>query len=350
MKNSPKLEDLDVLNKTGIVRVDLDAVLDDEVEPRKNLRLLVIKPTVDYLFQKGASSLILIAHYGRPEGKFVPELSLKSLVQPLKDVLERDIFFIDSLNFDEIMRLEEEKKGNQSVFLLENLRFWPGEESNDINFAKNLASLSDFYVNEAFASSHREHASIVSLPKLLPSTLGLRFEKEVENLSRLFDSQERPVLIIVSGTKKDKLSYLDGLSKVANMVLIGGRFPDYLPDDSIYRRDNRFLVARLNPDKEDITIHSIEDFEREIKRAKTIALIGPIGKYEEEGHRLGTKRVFEAVADSSAFKIAGGGDTIKAIEMFGIASKFDWISVGGGAVLEFLTKRTLPGIEAIVCG
>lgn len=348
MINCPKLDDLEITGKTGIVRIDLDAVLDDEVNPLSSLRLLAIKPTVDFLFEKKAFSLILIAHNGRPEGKFIPELSLENLVSPLKDVLKREVVLVKSLDFEEIEQFIKSNKKESAIFLLENLRFWPQEEENDINFAKNLAGLADFYVNEAFASSHRSHASIVSLPSLLPSSLGLRFEKEVENLSYVFDNPERPVLIIVSGTKKDKLSYFNGLAEIADMVLVGGRFPDYLPDYSVYRMDKRFLVARLNPDKEDITIHSIEDFEREIKRAKTIFLIGPVGKYEEEGHRLGTKRVFEAVACSSAFKIAGGGDTIKAIEMFGISGKFDWISVGGGAVLEFLTKRTLPAIEALI--
>ncbi len=118
-----------------------------------------------------------------------------------------------------------------------------------------------------------------------------------------------------------------------------------MSDNSRYRLDNRFLVARLNPDKEDITIRSIEAFEREIRRAKTIALIGPVGKYEDKGHRLGTRRIFEAVASSSAFKMAGGGDTIKAIEMFGLMKKFDWVSVGGGATLEFLAKGTLVGLK-----
>lgn len=348
MKNYPKLDDLEVAGKTGIIRVDLDAVLDDEVNPISNLRLLAIKPTVDFLFERKAFSLILIAHNGRPGGKFVPELSLENLVSPLRDVLKKEVILVKSLDFEEIERFIKNNKKEKSIFLLENLRFWQEEEENDIDFAKKLTSLSDFYVNEAFASSHRSHASIVSLPTLLPSSLGFRFEKELENLSYIFEEPKRPVLMIVSGTKKDKLSYFDGLAEIADMVLIGGRFPDYLPDYSVYRTDRRFLVARLNPDKEDITIHSIEDFEREIKRAKTIFLIGPIGKYEEEGHRLGTKRVFEAVACSSAFKIAGGGDTIKAIEMFGIFDKFNWISVGGGAVLEFLTKRTLPAIEVLI--
>ncbi len=349
MVNLPAINELEVKGEKGLVRVDLDAVLEedgnDPTPPEKNLRLQVIKPTIDFLFEKGALSLVLLAHRGRPDGKFDENLSLEPLVSPLENVLERKVLFIKSLDFEEIRRAIE--TSSDSVFLLENLRFWKGEEEKDESFARELCSLGSFYINEAFASSHRDHASITLLPKKLPFAFGNRFVKEVENLSLLLENPKRPSLLIISGTKKDKLSYLDELSSAFDMILIGGRFPEYLPDNSKYRLDNRFLVARLNPDKEDITVRSIEAFEREIKRAKTIALIGPIGRYEDKGHRLGTMRIFEAVAGSSAFKVAGGGDTIKAIEMFGLREKFDWVSVGGGAVLEFLAKRTLVGLGVV---
>ncbi len=345
----PTISDIEVARKRGLVRVDLDAVLEEDgnnpTPPEKNLRLQVIKPTIDSLFEKGALSLVLLAHRGRPAGQFDPNLSLSPLVLPLERILEKKVVFVKNLDFEEIKKTIE--SSSEKVFLLENLRFWKGEEEKDKSFAKELSSLGSFYINEAFASSHRDHASITLLPKILPFAFGNWFVREVENLSLLLENPKRPSLLIISGTKKDKLSYLDDLSSLFDMVLIGGRFPEYLPDNSKYRLDNRFLVARLNPDKEDITIRSIEAFEREIKRAKTIALIGPIGRYEDEGHRLGTKRIFEAVAASSAFKVAGGGDTIKAIEMFGLRDKFDWVSVGGGATLEFLAKGTLVGIGVL---
>ena len=347
MFNLPDISRLDVKGKRGLVRVDLDAVLeedgDDPVSPESNLRLQVIKLTVDFLFERGVKSLILLAHRGRPQGSYEANLSLSPLVSHLEKVLGRKVVFIESLEFEEIRRKLDSSLGE--VFLLENLRFWKGEEEKDDSFADRLSSLGSFYVNEAFATSHRGHSSITLLPTKLPSAFGLWFVKEIENLSLLFENPKRPSLLIISGTKKDKLSYLDDLALVFDMILIAGRFPDMLPDNSKYRLDSRFLVAKLNPDKEDITVHSIEAFEREIKRAKTIALIGPVGKYEDEGHQLGTRRVFEAVANSSAFKVAGGGDTIKAVEMFGLRGKFDWISVGGGATLEFLSKKTLLALQ-----
>ncbi len=349
MLNLPTIDDIDVKGKRGLVRVDLDAVLEEDgnnpTPPEKNLRLQVIKPTVDLLFEKGALSLLLLAHRGRPAGKFDENLSLSPLVSPLENVLKKKIVFIKSLSFEEIKKTLE--LSSDGIFLLENLRFWQGEEKKDISFAEQLCSFGSFYVNEAFASSHRDHASITLLPRKLPFAFGDWFVKEVKNLSMLLENPQRPSILIISGTKKDKLSYLDDLACVFDMILIGGRFPEYLPDNSKYRLDNRFLVARLNPDKEDITIRSIEAFEREIRRAKTIALIGPIGRYEDQGHRLGTKRIFEAVASSSGFKMAGGGDTIKAIEMFGLMKKFDWVSVGGGATLEFLAKGTIVGLKVL---
>lgn len=349
MFNLPEISDLEVKEKRGLMRVDLDAVLEEDGNnptlPESNLRLQVIKPTVDFLFEKGARSLVLLAHRGRPEGGYDSNLSLFPLVSPLEKVLEKKINFIESLDLGEIRKKLD--SSSDEIFLLENLRFWKGEEGKDNSFAQSLSSLGSFYINEAFATSHRDHSSITLLPTKLPFAFGLWFVKEVKNLSLLFENAKRPSLLIVSGTKKDKLSYLDDLALTFDMILIGGRFPDMLPDNSKYRLDNRFLVARLNPDKEDITIHSIEDFEREIKRARSIALIGPIGRYEDEGHRLGTRRVFEAVANSSAFKVAGGGDTIKAVEMFGLKDKFDWVSVGGGATLEFLAKKTLPALGVV---
>jgi phosphoglycerate kinase len=181
----------------------------------------------------------------------------------------------------------------------------------------------------------------------LPHAAGLRFHEEVRNLSMVFENPKRPVVMGISGVKDDKLSYIKDFLKVADKILIGGRLPEYIHDSSELHKNPKVVVANLMADKEDITIHSVEKFEEEIGKAGTIVLSGPMGKFEEEGHRQGTKRVFEAVAFGQAFKVAGGGDTQSAIKMFGLNEKFDWISVGGGAMLTFLAKGTLPGIEAL---
>jgi phosphoglycerate kinase len=302
----PRLEDLPVSGKKVLMRADLDT----------EYRLQALIPTLDYLF-KNKAEIILLGHKGRPGGKVAKDLSLKPL---------------------------EARFRKWQVRVEENLRFDPGEEANDESFARQLAKKGDVYVNEAFGASHREHASIVTLPKLLPHAAGFRFQKEVENLSRVFENSKRPVLVIVGGLKKDKLDYIKDFKKFADKILIAGRLPEYLQKVS----DEKLLIANLLPDKEDITVRSIEKFEEEIAKAGTLVVSGPMGKFEEEDHKQGTERVFKAVADPSAFKIAGGGETQKAISMFGLEDKFNWISVGGGAMLEFLAKRTLPGIQALL--
>jgi phosphoglycerate kinase len=314
----PKLENQDLKNKKVLVRADLD------VDEKEDYRLQALLPTLKLLQEKEAE-IILIGHRGRPEGKVVEDLKMKPVEERLKKIASK-------INFS----------------VLENLRFNIGEEKNDIEFTKELAKNGEFYVNESFATSHRNAASITGLPKLLPHAAGLRLEKEVENLSKVFDSPQKPVVFLISGVKEDKLSSVEPLKKIADKILIAGRLPDYLGDDSPLRKDSQVVVADLIPDKEDITLNSIEKFKKEIEKAGTIVVAGPMGKYEDEGHQQGTKGVFEAVANSSAFKIAGGGDSVAAINLLELGSKFDWISVGGGAMLEFLEKGTLPGIEALL--
>lgn len=322
MINLPKLTDLDVAYKRVLVRADLD------IDVTETYRLEALLPTLKYLSSK-SSKIILIGHRGRPQGKIVEELKMK----PVEDELRKIAVGIE---FE----------------VLENLRFDPGEEGNDLEYAKKLASLGDIYVNEAFASSHRDAASITSLPKLLPHAAGLRFIDEVNNLSKVFENPKRPVLFVVGGSKKDKLDYIEELKKVADKILVGGRLPEYYGDKALgsvrFTNDSdKLIIANLIMDKEDITIHSIEKFEEEIKKAGTIVLAGPMGKYEDEGHRQGTERVFKAVASSSAFRVTGGGDSLSVLSIYNLKEKFDWVSVGGGAMLEFLALKTLPGIKAL---
>lgn len=319
MINLPKITNLDVVGKRVLLRLDLDCDSDPN-----DLRIKSSTETLEYLKEKGAK-IIIIAHKGRPNGKIDESLSLKPF-QPIFD--------------------------KWGAIVEENLRFDPGEEGNDPEFSKKLASLGDIFVNEAFASSHRNHASIVGLPKLLPHAAGFRFQKEVENLSKVLIDPKHPVVFLLSGVKEDKLNYLDGIKKFADKILVGGRLPDYMGDEklvSVRSRggDEQVIVGNLTMDKEDVTLNTIDRFSLEIKKAGTVVVSGPMGKYEDEGHRQGTERVLKAVVGSSAFKVAGGGDTEKAITTLNLSNGFDWISVGGGAMLDFLVNGTLPGITAL---
>ncbi len=316
MINLPKLTDFDLKGKRVIVRADLDIDTND----LNNLRLTSLTSTLDYLKSQD-SHITIMSHRGRPEGKVDESLSL----------VQFEPYFA---------------KWNAKV--IENLRFNPGEELNSEEFVKQLAQNQDFFVNESFATSHRESASIVGLPKLLPHAAGFRFCEEVQNLSQVLENPSRPLVMVISGLKDDKLGYMENFLKFADTILIGGRLPDYIHDNSTLRSNSKVIIANLLPDKEDITIHSIEKFEAEISKAGTVVVSGPIGKFEEEGHRQGTEKIFKVIANSKAFKVAGGGDTENAIQLLNLKDKFDWISVGGGAMLEFLAKGTLPGIEALL--
>ena len=330
MINLPKLANADISGKKVLVRMDLD--VDEDFS-----RIDFAKDTLKYLIQNNAK-IIVLGHKGRPEGSISSSLSLRYLLEPLEKTVEKKVIFVENFKTYDFSQGE--------VFLLENLRFDSREESNDTDFTHELASLGDFYVNEAFAVCHREHASIVGLPKVLPHAAGLRLGKEIEILSAVLENPKRPIVAVISGVKEDKMDRIASIVDKVDKVLVGGRLPLYYGDDN--PNPDKLILARLLPDKEDITIHSIEVFIKEIGRAKTIIVAGVPGKYEDEGHRQGTKAVFEAVANSSAFKILGGGDAEAAITLLGLNDKFDWISVGGGAMLEFLAKGTLPGIEVLV--
>lgn len=328
--NLPQIEGISLANKKVILRADLDI---GEAEP--SLRLDVFLDTIKNLLTQGAKVMV-IAHKGRPGGAD-QSLSLEALSKDLEKTLSRPIRFYQTIpeSFDDLA-------------ILENLRFFRQEEEGDSKFAQKLASIGDIYVNEAFAASHRNHASITQLPKYLPHFAGPRFAKEVEVLSGLFENPKRPLIFIISGVKKDKLDYVDSLKSFSDKVLIGGRLSDFIKGEDPLWDDKKVLIAKLIADKEDITIHSAENFNEVIADAETIVISGPLGKYEDPGHSQGTRTVFNSIGESTAFKIAGGGDTQKALAKFGLEDKINWISVGGGAMLEFLTKKTLPGIEALI--
>ncbi|OGM11643.1 hypothetical protein A2W13_03435 [Candidatus Woesebacteria bacterium RBG_16_36_11] len=349
MNDIPRLESLDVTGKRVIVRADLDVDVSKGVVP---LRIKALKPTLDYLLGM-QSKVIVIAHKGKPKGEIIKELSLREVSQTLSSSIGRNIDFCDEV----VGKTVKEKIGKLNpgdIIVLENLRFNIKEEENDLSFAQEIASLGECFINESFAESHREVSSIVKLPGLLPHAAGLRFIDEVRNLSGVLNNPKRPIVMVISGVKEDKLSYIESFSEFSDKILIGGRLPDFIDQESskfmLPTNDKeKIIIAQLNQDKEDITIRSIEKFEEEIAKAGTVVVSGPLGKYEDEGHGLGTERIFKAaVANKNAFKIAGGGDTESAIGVLGLGGQFDWISVGGGAMLEFLAKGTLPGIQALM--
>jgi len=335
--NLPTLEKADVSGKRVIVRLDLD--VDEDYS-----RLEFAEETLDYLLGKMAK-LIIIGHKGRPEGKVVTELSLAPLASVLGGVVGEKVNFVNDIIGPEAQKAAQNLPDGE-ILLLENLRFNLGEEQNDETFAKNLSSLGEVYINEAFADSHRAHASITGVPKFLPHAAGFRLNKEVETLSKVLESPKKPLVLVIGGIKKDKVEYIKEFTKIADKILVGGRLPIYFGDEN--PDPGKIIMGELTEDGLDITSDTIARFKEEIDNAGTIVVAGVQGKYEDENHRRGTLEVFKAIVGWKAFKIAGGGDAEAAITELGLNERFDWISVGGGAMLEFLAKGTLPGIEALL--
>lgn len=308
-------------------------------------RILRSLPTIRYLIEQKAK-VILISHLGRPEGKVVEDLRLdpaaSCLSKHLKDTVVAKID--DCLGDNVGVAVSKLQEGD--VLLLENLRFYPGEEENDPNFAKELASLGDIYVNEAIAVSHRCHASIVGLPKLLPAYAGFNLAEEVKNLSKVLRNPKKPLVFLIGGAKPEtKAPLIEDLSRYADSILVGGTL---MHDRSLrYVKNTVFPIDSI--DDYDIGPRTIKMFKSTLAEAGTIVWNGPISKFEDPKYEEGTKAIALAMKGFLAFKVVGGGDTVAAVKRFADLSYFDFVSSAGGAMLEFLAKKTLPGIEALGC-
>lgn len=401
------LVDLDVAGKRVLVRADLDvSVKNSKLEIRNSkqelqeqvTRLVNLKPTVDWLLEHGAKQIIIAGHINRPE-KSDPALSTKQLLEPLQKILDTKIVFIPDLSSYFKPGLKQvDKPGLSEVFLLENLRFWLGETANDGEFAKQLASLADVYVNEAFGNCHRNHASMVAVPLLFPDVedpeghrprraAGLHLQKEVKVLSDVLENPKHPFVAIVGGVKiETKVPVIENLAKVADSVLVGGEIArnvdrlglvfwrkaalgSQLSESSLsvgqsvsQVKDNKpglkssskpgledngkVIVATLTEGGKDISNESIYQFKEVIASAKTIVWNGPMGVFEE-GFDRGTHEIAKAIIESGAYAVVGGGETSQFLEKAGLLSKFSFVSAGGGAMLTFLAGKELPGLVAL---
>jgi phosphoglycerate kinase len=322
----------DVEGKKVLVRVDFDVPVENG-KVTDETRIKAVLPSIQFLLSRRAK-VILLAHLGRPAGRD-QKFSLKPLIDVLERLLGQEVSFLQNFESDEIHQLN----------LLENLRFWPGEVANDENFAKAIASLGQFYVNDAFAVCHRAHASIVGLPKLLPSFVGLNLGREIRELSEVLEKPERPLVAIIGGAKiETKLPAINNLAKVADKVLVGGRVMFEISKIDLAQN---VVVATDHVGTRDIGSGAIKIFEGVIARARLIVWSGPMGVFEEDQYESGTKAIANAVVGSQAYSIVGGGDTIAALNKFDLLDKIGYVSTGGGAMLEFLAGKKLPGLVAL---
>ena len=327
----PALQSKYLRNKRILLRMDTDV----PVEGRKVLddtRLRASIPTIKYLLQEECGQIVVLGHRGRPGGKTVSSLSLSTIAKHLEKLLKKEL----GHDFEHL-----------DMYMAENLRFFPGEEKNDPKFVKELASNGDVYVNDAFGSSVREHASVVGLPYVLPHAAGFSLVREVEALSKVLEKPKKPVVFVLGGGKGDKALLIPKLLKKCDWLLVGGLLPKMVRSYGCEREGGMCVsAAHLTPKGEDITPDSAHNFAEIIKTAGTIVWGGPMGDIDS-AFWDGTKVVGMAIGESSAYKVAGGGDTIHAINKFKLGGQFDHISMGGGAMLEFLAYGDLPGLKAL---
>lgn len=394
--NKKTVKDLNVEGKKVLVRVDFNVPLskDGNHTISDDTRIKAALPTIDYLLENNAK-VILMSHLGRPKGEANPEFSLKPVAEWLENHYGEKFNFLPSdVVVDEKVKEEVEKLENGNLALLENTRYVKGETKNDPEFAKELSSLADLFVNDAFGTSHRAHASNVGVANNLESAIGFLIEKEIEIMGKALENPEKPFVSILGGAKvSDKIGVIENLISKVDYILIGGgmaytflkaqgkeigkslleedkmdlslelikkaeanNVKILLPKDVVIadeiKEDAETEIVDIDnipQDKEalDIGPKTAKEYADIIKKAKTVVWNGPMGVFEIKVFANGTNEVAKALADSSATTIVGGGDSALAIEEAGYKDKITHVSTGGGASLEFLEGKTLPGIDCI---
>ena len=386
------VEDIDVSEKKVLLRCDFNVPFDKNGNISNTKRIDESLKTIRYLLQKNAK-IIIVSHLGRPKGMKKSEYSLKPVVKYLSQVLNRKIIFVtDDIRENVPQILNNLRDGDIAV--LENIRFYKEEELNDEIFSKKLASLADVYVNDAFGTVHRAHASTQGVTKYLPSVCGFLIKKEIDVLGQLLSVPKHPFVAILGGAKvSDKIGVICNLlDKVDTLIIAGGMAytflnelgysigssifePDkvvlakdiiakakdlgvrlVLPVDNVvgkeFKSDTEFMIVNSDsiPDGYvglDIGAKTKEIFVETIKNAKTIFWNGPVGVFEWANFRRGTLEITKAIANSDAVTVIGGGDSIAAVDLLGFTDKITHISTGGGASLEFLEGKDLPGILSL---
>ncbi|REK52447.1 MAG: phosphoglycerate kinase [Thermobacillus sp.] len=388
------VRDVDVAGKRVFVRVDFNVPVEngaitDDTRIRETL------PTIQYLVERGAK-VILASHMGRPKGQVVEELRLNLQAKRLSELLGGKPVAKADDSIGEAVKAQIAQMNNGDILLLENVRFHPGEEKNDPELAKALAELADLYVNDAFGAAHRAHASTEGIAHHLPAVSGLLMEKELEVLGKALNNPDRPFTAIIGGSKvKDKIDVINKMIEIADNIIIGGglsytffkaqgveigkslldeskldavlgfmqkakelgknfRLPvDIVITDEFSANAKTKVVDIMNEgipaDHEGIDIgpKTREIYADIIKNSKLVVWNGPMGVFEIEPFSHGTRAIAEACAATSAYTVIGGGDSAAAVEKFGLKDKMDHISTGGGASLEFMEGKKLPGVEAL---
>ena len=391
--NKKTVKDIDLKNKKVLVRCDFNVPMDENRNITDNRRIVAALPTIKYLLEQNCK-VVLCSHLGRPKGEFKPEFSLKPVAKELSKLLGQEVIMAEDVIGEDAKNKAENLK-NGEVLLLENVRFHREETDNDPEFAKKLASFGEVFVNDAFGTAHRAHASTEGVTKYLPAVSGFLIEKELKFLGEALENPERPFVAILGGSKvSDKIGVIENLLEKVDTLIIGGgmaytffKAQGYSVGDSLCEEDKcdlaleimekakekkvKFLLPidnkigkEFKPDTESKTVKSTEIpdgwegldigeetiklYREELQNAKTIVWNGPLGVFEFDQFAVGTNEIAKALGNIDAIKIIGGGDSAAAVEKAGLADKMTHLSTGGGASLEFLEGKKLPGIEALM--
>jgi phosphoglycerate kinase len=385
------VRDAEVAGKRALVRVDFNVPLDG-ARVSDDTRIKAALPTIESLRERGAS-LVLVSHLGRPKGKVVPELSMAPVGERLSELLGAPVRLAPAVIGDEVKALAEALDAGE-VLLLENVRYERGETENDPVLAGQLAELGDLYVNDAFGAAHRAHASTAGVAEHLPGYAGLLLERELTELGKVVSSPARPLVVVLGGAKvSDKVGVIDRFLELADEILIGGamcfsffRAQGIATGDSLVEEEGVELAEKALAQAEssecelrlpidlvlgrefdaatevrpsdgvevpdgwmglDIGPRSAAAYAERIAAAGTVLWNGPMGAFELEPFAAGTRIVAEAVAAAPGTTVIGGGDSVAALQQFGLGEQVDWLSTGGGASLELLEGKKLPGVEAL---
>jgi len=391
MMEKMTVKDIDIKGKKVIIRVDFNVPLDADFHITDDRRITAALPTIQYALSHGASKVILMSHLGRPKGTgFEKDFSLEPVAKHLQELLKEKVLFLNDCVGQAVK--DAIAKSTERVVLLENLRFHKAEEKNDPAFAKELASLADIYINDAFGTAHRAHASTAGITAYLPSVAGFLIGKELQYLGNAINNPKRPLVIILGGAKvSDKIELIKNLIPKANSIIIGGGMAyTFLKAQGINVGNSKLEKDKVDMARElmeqakkagveisltsdfvitqnfasddckvsdvipdgweslDIGPKTIKRYEDILSKAKTVVWNGPLGVFEREAYAKGTRAIAEYLASlKDVTVIIGGGDSAAAVTKFGLEDKMTHISTGGGASLEFLEGKELPGIAAL---
>lgn len=341
------IEEADFANARVLVRVDFNVELDKLAEVQEHFRLDIVKKTIDHIALFSGVKIALLTHFGRPEGKD-EKFSVAQIAAAVERALGRRVIFVPDC-MGETVEAALADLPEDAVLFLENVRFYPGEETNDPEFAAELAKPFTMFVNEAFSVCHRAHASVVGVPKLLPSYAGLRMLQEVEKLDQVRFSPKHPAIAVIGGAKiETKLPLIREFEKIYDAILVGGKIANEAIDEKIIFSEKVLLPQDFDsPLRLDIGPNTVAYYTQIIKMAKTIVWNGPMGKFEEKPYDIGTDAILHAILESEAFVVIGGGESLAVLEKADVMNKISFVSSGGGAMLEYLGGQELPGLSAL---